>query len=251
MGEVFQRYFHDWQRFSLVGLGAVLAQVAGGIVAWLLGLLALGGSAGASALSMYAVGGGDGLGLVVTVIAAMGGAAVVMLVAWLVVGGLVRAGLVGAIVAYRRGEDVGFATFWSYATRYAGKMVLLGLIYGVILLVSAVVVIFPLIGQIVYLLWLPTAFVTLGIYPAYLIIHDGYGVVSAVKQGLRILERQTGQTVLGGLIMALFYLAGSLLCAVPIVNIVGALFVAILGQPLVYYFFVERFESEVRPQVIW
>ncbi len=72
-----------------------------------------------------------------------------------------------------------------------------------------------------------------------------------MKQGLRILERQTGQTVLGGLIMALFYLAGSLLCAVPIVNIVGALFVAILGQPLVYYFFVERFESEVRPQVIW
>ena len=42
VGQIFQRYFNDWQKFALVGLGALLVELAAGLIATVLGLLMMG-----------------------------------------------------------------------------------------------------------------------------------------------------------------------------------------------------------------
>jgi len=246
VGQIFQRYFNDWQKFALVGLGALLVELAAGLIATVLGLLMM-GPALVSIMRMDYLGLDIGPGQIFGMLGAMGGFAVIALVLGAVASGMANGGIMGAIVAYRRGEDVGLGTFWSYATRYFGKMILIGLIFFLIILVSAIVNLIPVLGQVVFLLWAPTALITLGLYPAYLVIHDGYGVGSAVGQGFQILKSQFGSAVLGGLIMLLFWVAFGLIGFVPVI---GSLVVAIFGQPLVIYFFAERFESEVRPRLV-
>lgn len=243
VGQVLQRYFNDWQKFALVGLGALLVELAWGIITFFLSLLMI-GPAVVSMLRMDYYGLEYGPGQVFGMLGALGGVAIVALIGGVVAVGMANGGLVGSVVAYRRGEDVGLSTFWSYATRYFTKMILLGIILLAIMLVSAIVNIIPILGQLVYVLWAPVAFVTLGIYPAYLVINDGYSVGSAVGQGFQILKSQFGPSVLGGLIALLF---GVIFALVGWVPVIGSLVVVIFGQPLFLYFFVERFEHDVRP----
>jgi len=246
VGQLFQRYFNDWQKFALVGLGALLVQLAVGAIATIVGFI-MAGPAIISMIRMDYLGLDYGPGQVLGFMGAMGGIVLVAVIAGLVGMGLANGGMVGSMVAYRRGEDVGLGTFWSYATRHFGKMIGLALIYSVIMLVTALVNIIPVFGQIVFLLWAPTSFITLGIYPAYLIINDGYSIGSAIGKGFEILKSQFGASLLGGVILLLFVAAFFLVSMVPII---GSLAIAIFGQPLVLFFFVERFESEVRPQFV-
>lgn len=245
VGQIFQRYFNDWQKFALVGLGALLVQVAAGFITAVLGVVMV-GPVIFSLISMDFMGFDPSFGRIGAMVGAMGGFFIVAMVVGVVAMGMANGGMVGAVAAYRRGEDAGLGTFWSCAVRYFGKMILLGIIYGLILLVSALVNIIPVLGQLVFLLWWPTASIVLLIYPAYLIVNDDYSVGSAVGQGFQILKSQFGPSVLGGLIMLLFIAAFGLIALVPVV---GSLVVAIFGQPLLLYFFIERFEHEVRPRL--
>jgi len=239
LGQTFQRFFNDWQKFAWMGLGALIVQLVGGAVAMVLGVA----MAGPSILSL--IGGGRNLA-VFSMLGAMTGFAVLSLVLGIVITGLTYAGLVGSVVAYRRGEEVNLNTFWAYGKQYFGKMIILGLILVGIMLVSAILLIIPVLGWIVWIVWVPVASVTLSIYPSYLVINDGYSIGDAVSTGFRVLRSLITEALIGGLIMLVFTCAFGLIASVPLL---GWIVVAIFGEPLLLFFLTERFETEVRPRL--
>jgi len=246
VGQLFQRYLQDWQKFALVGLGTLLVQIAAAAILLIFSIGMIGTTI-FSAFPMALLDLEDAPVRTFAMLGAMGGFALVALIVGVVATGMAAGGLVGSIVGYRRGEETGLGSFWSYATRHFGKMIVIFFIVFLIALVTAIVNIIPVLGQIAYFLWLPTAFTTLGVYPAYLVINDGYGPVAAVGKGLEILTSQFGPAVLGGLLMLLFWAAFGVVGLVPVI---GSIAVTIFGYPLMVFFFAERFESEVRPRLV-
>jgi len=245
LGQTFQRFFNDWQKFAWIGLGALIVQLVGGAVGAVLGLAMVGPSI-FSLLRADVLGMAAGPEMAFRMVGAMAGFTVVALILGVVMTGLTNAGLVGSVVAYRRGEEVSLSTFWSYAKQYFGKMILLGLILAGIMLVSMVLLLIPVLGWIAYFVWVPTAVVTLSIYPSYLVISDDYSIGNAMSAGFRVLRSMIGEALIGGLILLVFGIAFGLVSSVPVL---GWIVVAIFGQPLLFFFLSERFETEVRPRL--
>nr|WP_245302617.1 hypothetical protein [Symbiobacterium terraclitae] len=222
-----------------MGLGALIVQLVGGAVMIILGVATM----GPSILTLLA-GGPD-----MATLAVLGGMSVfalASLVLGVVAAGLVYAGLIGSVVAYRRGEEVSLSTFWSYARQYFGKMILLGIIIAVIMLVSAILLIIPILGWLVWFVWVPVASVTLSIYPAYLVINDGYSVGDALSTGFRVLRSMFVEALIGGVILLVFGLVLGLIGSVPLL---GWIVVMLFGEPLLLFVLTERFETEVRPRL--
>lgn len=239
LGQTFQRFFNDWQKFAWMGLGALIVQLAGGAIAMVLGVAL----AGPSIISL--IRGGPDLA-VFSMLGAMTGFAIISLVLGVVIAGLTYAGLVGSVVAYRRGEEVNLNTFWSYAKQYFGKMIILGLILVGIMLVSSILLIIPILGWLVWIIWVPVASVTLSIYPSYLVINDDYSVGTAVSTGFQVLRSMITEALIGGAIMLVAGFVFGLIGAVPLL---GWIVVAIFGEPLLLFLLTERFETEVRPKL--
>jgi len=250
LGRTFQRFFRDWQQFAWAGFGALLIQLVGAAVGMVLALVGLGPSISNLIRESMSPMRLNPVGYVFPKTAAVTGAfgfIAAIAIVGLVVHGLTNAGLVGSVVAYRRGEGVNLSTFWSYATRYFGRMILIGLIFDVIIIpLSSILLFIPVLGWLVWVVWMPTAAVTLMLYPAYLTIQDDYSVGLAIGTGFRIIRSHIGEALLGAGIFVLFLIAFGLIGWIPVL---GWLAVVILGQPLLYYFFSERFETEVRPQL--
>lgn len=243
--QVFKRFFTDWQKFLMMGLGPLIINLVVIAVGFIL-ILAMVGPMFINLIRAETMGMAHLPGMAFGMIGSFVGVFIVMMVMGLVAYALTNAGLIGSVVGYRRGEDVSLSSFWGYATRYFGKMLLLGLVIGVIMLVSMIMLIIPIIGWIAFFIWAPTAVVVLGIYPAYLIISQGYGIGDALGVGFKVLTSQFSEALISGLIMLGFGIAMGMAGMVPILGwIVATLF----GQPLFTYFFIERFEAEVRPKL--
>lgn len=240
---IFKRFFSDWQKFLMMGLGPLLINIAVGLVGAVL-MFALAGPALFMAIRSDMMGIVPGPGSIFGMIGAFLSVFVVLIVLGVVAYGLANAGLVGMIAGYRRGEEVSLAAFWGYATRYFGKVILLTFVFALIMILSMVMLIIPILGWIAFMVWLPTASVILGIYPAHLVVNQGYGVGDAISVGFRILRSQFGPALMSGLVMLGF---GLVMGAVSMVPLVGGIVIALFGQALVTYFFIEHFEARVRP----
>lgn len=244
-GAVIKRFFTDWQQFGLMGVGAFLINlVAGSLGSILAGILV--GPATFSLMRADLMGYHVGVGGIGALSGSFIGFALLAAVLGVVAAGLSTAGLIGSVIAYRRGEPVSLGNFWRYARRYVGKIILLGVIVGVVMMISAVVLVIPVLGWLVWIVWAPMIALNLALYPAYLVINQGYTVGDAVGTGFRIISGHCKEALIGALI---FLGIGVVIGIVSTVPLVGWLAAGIFGQPLLAYFFVERFEAEVRPKL--
>lgn len=240
-----RQFFNNWQKFGLMGVGYLLVELASGVVAAIVGFVLMGGSVFSMMRADY-MGYDVDPGQMVGFIGGVAGTVIISIIVAVVSTGLANAGLVGSIVGYRRGEEVSLSSFWSYATRYFGKMILIAAIFFGVMLVSMVLMIIPVLGWLALFIWVPTAMVVLAIYPSYLVISEDYSVGAAVSTGFRVLTSQFPEALLGGAIL----LGGSMvLGAIAAVPLIGWLAVGIFGQVLVVLFFIERFETVVRPKL--
>jgi len=243
--QFFREFFSNWQKFGLMGVGSFLIQLAAGVIASIIGVALMG-------TSMFSMIRADYMGYnvdpsqMVGFIGGMIGFVIISVIVAIVASGLANAGLVGSIVGYRRGEEVSFSSFWSYATRYFGKMILIGIILFGVMLVSMILMIIPILGWIALFIWMPTAMVTLAIYPSYLVISEDYSVGTAVSTGFRILTSQFPEALMGGAILLGMGIVMSAIGAIPLI---GWLAIGIFGQALISFFFIVRFEAVVRPKL--
>lgn len=237
--QVFKRVVNDWQQFGMIGLGAFVVNMVAGLIGSLAALVLVG--PGFMAMAMGRMEGG-----MIAFFGAFLGFMVVAMVVGVLAGGLSSAGVVGSVLGYRRGEQPSLHSFWAYATRYYGKLILLGFIFALIVMVSALVNIIPVLGQLAFFLWLPVASVALGIYPAHLIISRGLGVVEALSIGWNLLTGQFKETFISGMILLVI---GVVMGTIGLIPLIGWLAVSFLAQPLIMYLFVERFEAEVAPRL--
>lgn len=238
--QVFQRFFRDWQQFGMIGLGAFLVILAAGAASWAVGLVLTGPS-------LFALAMGGGLeGSLLALFGAFFAYFVIMTVVYVIAGGLSNAGVVGSVLGYRKGEPVSLGTFWSHATRHYGKLILLGFLFALIMLVSGIINVVPLLGQLAYLIWLPVAAVALAIYPAHLIVSRNLGVGEALGIGFQLITGHFKETFVSGMILLLL---GLVMGVVGFIPIIGWIAIGIFAQPLVVFLFVERFEAEVAPKL--
>ncbi len=249
----FDRFFKqvgsDWQQFGLMGVGPLLLGLGTAFVMGVLGVALLG--PGIIAMIRADQFGGPGPGEMFAFFGSFAGFFVVALVVGVISSSLTHAGLVGTVVGYRRGERVSLAGFWHYATAHFGKMILLGLILAGLtilgVIVSAILLIIPPVGVLALMLVQFVVTLNLGLYPAYLIIAEGRGVGEAVGIGFKVITDHIGEALLGSLILFGFLIAAGMIGAVPVI---GWIVVAVFAQPLITYFFIERFETEVRPKLM-
>ncbi|MFZ5824542.1 MAG: hypothetical protein ACOY94_09460 [Bacillota bacterium] len=242
---IFKRFINDWQKFLMMGLGPLIVNFAVGAIGTVIMLVLVGPSI-FNLIRMDAMGMAPSSGSMFGLIGSFVGAFVVMMLVAVVAFGLSTAGLMGSVAGYRRGEEVSIGSFWGHATRHYGKVILIGLILGVIMMVSMILMIIPVLGWLAMAVWGPTAAVVLGLYPAHLAVNAGMSVGDSVGAGFKVLTAHFKEALIGGLIMLGFGIALSMIGMIPLVGwIVGMLF----GQPLITYFFVERFELEVRPKL--
>jgi len=223
-----------------MGIGAFLINAAVGVVALILVFIFLGPSL-FSLMTDYGIHYN-----IVQMFVASFVVFVIAVVLGAVAYGLSTSGLMGSIAGFRQGAPVTLGTFWNHATRNFGRVIVLGLLMGLVMIVTGLILFIPVLGWLVWLLWAPTAAVVLGIYPVYLIVNEGYGPVEALAAGFRILTGQFGEALVSGLIMLAFSIV---LGAIAFIPVLGWLAVAIFGQPLMSYFFVERFEAVIRPKL--
>lgn len=241
----FREFFTNWQKFGLMGLGSFLVELAAGVIASIIGVVLMGTSAITLIRADYMgwdvdpsqmagfIGGSISFVLISVIVA-------------IVASGLANAGLVGSIVAYRRGEEVSLGSFWTYATQYFGKMIMIGVILFGVMLVSMILMIIPIIGWLALFIWGPTAMVVLAIYPSYLVVSEGYSVGQAVSTGFRVLTSQFPEALMGG---AILLGLGIVMTAISAIPLIGWLAIGIFGQVLIAFFFIERFEAVVRPKL--
>ncbi|MFZ5814598.1 MAG: hypothetical protein ACOY93_04790 [Bacillota bacterium] len=240
-----KRFTADWQQFLMMGVGPLIVNIGVVIAGLFLGLIIM----GPSLLSLISAGAGGmepSAGALAGLVGSAFGLVILMVILGVVAYGLTNAGLLGVVDGYRRGEEVTLGGFWSSATRHFGKVILLNLVFGLIMLLSAVMMIIPVLGWIALVIWVPTASVALAIYPAYLIVTQEYSVGDAISFGFRLLTTQFKEAVIGGVILLAFGIA---LGAINFIPFIGFLVGLLFGQPIIYYFFVERFETEVRPKM--
>jgi len=248
----FDRFFkqvgNDWQQFGLMGIGPLLIGIVTSMVMAVISIILMG--PGIFAMIRAEQFGGPGPGDLFAFFGSFAGFFILALAVGAISGGLSYAGLVGSVVGYRRGERASLGAFWQHATRHFGKMVLLGLIVAAIMLVamllSAVLLIIPPLGILVMLLVPGLITLNLGLYPAYLIIAEDRPVTEAVGIGFRLITSHFVDTLLGTLIFWGFLLATGAVAAVPVI---GWIVTAVFAQPLITYFFIDRFELEVRPKL--
>lgn len=178
----------------------------------------------------------------------------IAMVVGLVVGGLIFGGMLGTVVAYRRGEQVSLGLFWEYATRYFGRflglMFLAGLINFGISIASMILMIIPVVGWLAGMLIQLTATVYLSIYAGYLIVSEEMGVMDAIGASFRALFRNIGEAALAGLVfLGMSFAVGitALINIIPLIGQVIFLGVILMYMPFITYYFIERFETNVRP----
>lgn len=242
---VIKRFFSDWQQFGMMGLGAFLINAGAGIIGSILMVVVMGPSL-FSLFRAEAMGLGFGPGALFALFGSLFGVMIVFAIIGIVASGLSNAGVVGSVSGYRKGQPVSLGSFWQYATRYFGKMIGLGFLFGLIMMVSTLINIIPILGWIAFLLWLPVAAVALLLYPAHLIVSRNMGVGDALGVGFRLLTSQFKETFISGMLMLLIGIVLGIISWIPLV---GWLVVAAFAQPFIIYFFAERFEHEVAPKL--
>lgn len=241
--QVFKRFVSDWQQFGMMGLGAFLVNLVGFGIAAILGTV-LAGPGLYALLAASALGGIPDFGAILSLIGSLFVFFLLLMVVGVVTGGLSSAGILGSVLGYRRGEAVSLASFWSYATKHYGKLILLGFLYSVIMMLTLLINIIPLLGTLVYLVWMPVSMVALLIYPAHMMVSRGMGVGEAFSVGFRLLTGQFKPTFISGMILLGLFLVSYVVNMIPLI---GWVVTGFLLQPLVTYLFVERFEVEVAP----
>lgn len=238
---LFRRFFTNWLSFGLMGIGALLINLAVGVVGIILVFVFLGPSFYSLATDYFSP--VD----MVQMFFSFAALFIILAVMGTLAAGLSTSGLMGSIAGFRQGEAVTLGTFWNHATRSFGRVIVLGLLVALVMIVSGVILLIPLLGWVVWFLWVPTASVVLGIYPVYLVVNEGYGPLEALGAGFKILTGQFPEALVSGLIMLMFSVVFGLICLIPLL---GWLAVGLFAQPLVSYFFVERFEAVVRPKLV-
>ncbi|MDB4894886.1 MAG: hypothetical protein JWN15_1148 [Firmicutes bacterium] len=248
---VWDRFRQDWKLFGRMGLWTflsglpVLVPVAMFVAAWFMGgSISSSMESGPMQSDELAAGAMMRTGVVI---------ALVFMAGFLAIIGLVQAGLMAQVVAFRRGQQAGFTSFWGGVRRHWVPMLLpavfwagLGLWGGGSLLADPV----RKIGTELLVAFLA---LHLGIYPAYLIVADDMGGMSAMGRGLRILVAQPREALAGVLALWLMQMAVGLLgelvgLAAPFLLLPWAIFL-LFYVPLVPYYFAERFEQRLRPVV--
>lgn len=250
--QTWDRFKQDWKTFGVMGLGPLLLSLGAGLIMIVIAFVTLGG--GVLAMASAA---GMGMEPDVTDLFSILGQFmlffVIALVVGLTVGAMSYAGLVGTVVAYRRGEPVGLGTFWNYATRYWVRFLGLLLLSGLAgLVIQFVLVWIPVLGPLAAVFANLVLSLYLGFYPAYLVITEGQGVLDAMGQSVRGLVRGIGEAALAALVYCLFGLVMILIGLVNVVPLLGQLIwlaCILLCMPLMAYYGIERFETNVRPLI--
>jgi hypothetical protein len=250
---VWNRFTSDWKSFALLGLGPVLVGLGMMLVAGLVFVLTLGPITFSTFSSVYRYGTpspGDIFALIGSFLLFF----VMAMVIGLLCSGLVYAGLVGSVAAYRAGQPASMGLFWAYGGRFYGRMIGLCLVVGLIALplslLALPLVVIPAIGLLVVQTLQSILFVNVGFYPAYLIVSQNMPLGEALGTGFRAIGRNFGETALGGLVMMAFmWVMGfsALINIIPLLGQVAWLFGLAVFGPLLTYYFIERFETNVRP----
>lgn len=262
-----------WQTFALIGLGRVVLSIGAVVLIACLFLFTT-----VFDLSVAAFRQSRGMPVpsdLGDLFGSLGVASLLTMGLTLLVGALSLSGQAGAIAALRRGEQVGFGTFWVLGWRNLWRTLGLQVLVALTLWGIGLVLVLPLsvimastisnasrdasalatlgavlLGAAVVMLAAAFLLVNLGIYPAYLIAADGLGAGAAYARGWAIIARCFGQAVQSWLVLVLIGLClalGVVLMILPLVGQLLYLAVWLLLQPFLVYYFSERYEATLRP----
>lgn len=251
---VWNRFTGDWKSFLMIGLGPFLIGLGTLIVMVILGIATMGPSLFSTIQSAAAFGTEPDPTTILRMIGSFFLFFGLVMVMSLVVGGLIYGGMMGTVVAYRLGEQVSLGLFWENATRYFGRflglMFLVGLISMGVSMVSMILMIIPILGWIAVMLIQLTMSVYLSIYAGYLIVADDLGVIDAIGAAFRALFRNIGEAIMAGLVLLGMSFAIGFIALINILPIIGQIIflgVILIYMPFITYYFVERFETNIRP----
>lgn len=244
------RFTKDWKNFAIMALGLLTGGLAASAV-----IAIVGGVAGVRALSVlptldldyiesYLL---DDPLFVMSMISKFLGMLILMMVVGVLVGGFVLGGLAGSVVAYRRGEPVSVALFWQMGKRWYVPMLGLSTVNALITLVLQVLDIIPVLGMIAAALCGAIVMVYCGIYASDLIISENHSVMDALGEAFKKMFGDYKEALRSGgiyLLMALVVgVVAGIFVLIPVLGAVICLAAAALFGVFVFYYFLERFES--------
>lgn len=247
--QVWIRFRTDWPAFAAMGVGTVLGLMAAAGAATLLWRLA-GAQLGAVSLAAVQQFEPLGWGSVTARLAAQLLLAAAGMAPFLA---LAAGGLVGSLVIYRQGERPNLALFWTCARHQFPAM--LGLVIANLLLhtgyylaVRAELSVAQM--ALVGLLAQPLLLLNVGLYPAYLMVAEGRTVSGALFAGWIAVRRKGWESVTAALVLNAFSMVMGAVSTVWMLPLVGwplYLGALCLYLPLMGFYFIERFETYVRP----
>jgi hypothetical protein len=246
---VWDRFRQDWKLFGRMGVWTflsglpVLVPFAILVAAWFMGG-SISQSMGSGPMPSDVMGAEAMMRTGVVI-------ALVFVAGFLAINGLVQAGLMAQVVAFRRGQQPGFSTFWGGVRRHWAPMLLPAVFWAGLGLWGGGSLLADPVRKMATELLVAFLALHLGIYPAYLIVADDMGGLSAMGRGLRILVAQPGEVLAGVLALWVMQMAASLVgelawLAFPF-TLVPWVIVLMFYVPLVPYYFAERFEQRLRP----